>query len=169
MNDITCPICQDLIPLVADAIASPDSRAAVEQHIRSCPACAALYSGAPAPAPNADPAIRRALGHLRSLGISALIFGIFFGLGLTAGSGVFYNVILMPILGGLGYMIFRWRAAWIVPLALFAVHVLINLLGIGNELLSIPSLLLWTAIYAAISLVGVLIAGLLHFVFKKET
>ena len=32
MNEISCDVCMDLIPLVQDGIASEDSREAVEQH-----------------------------------------------------------------------------------------------------------------------------------------
>lgn len=49
MNEITCGLCMDLIPLVRDGIASGESRDAVERHVQSCAACRKLYSGAPPP------------------------------------------------------------------------------------------------------------------------
>ena len=45
MNEISCDVCMDLIPLVQDGIASEDSREAVEKHIKNCESCAACYSG----------------------------------------------------------------------------------------------------------------------------
>ena len=42
MNKISCEICKDLIPLVKDGIASEDSVAAVEEHIKECENCKAL-------------------------------------------------------------------------------------------------------------------------------
>ena len=49
---ISCDICMDLIPLVRDGIASEDSRAAVEEHIKDCAVCrAAFEEGSPAPEP----------------------------------------------------------------------------------------------------------------------
>ena len=43
MNNITCEICKDLMPLVKDGIASEDSKIAVEEHIVECETCKALY------------------------------------------------------------------------------------------------------------------------------
>ena len=43
MNDITCDVCRDLMPLVKDGIASADSRLAVERHLESCPSCRARF------------------------------------------------------------------------------------------------------------------------------
>ena len=36
---LTCDIVQDLLPLYEDGICSPDSRAAVEAHLKTCPRC----------------------------------------------------------------------------------------------------------------------------------
>ncbi len=41
MNDITCEVIQDLLPLYAEGEASVDSCALVEAHLAACPACAA--------------------------------------------------------------------------------------------------------------------------------
>ena len=40
---MTCDVIRDLLPQCADGIASEDSRAAVEAHIRTCGECRALY------------------------------------------------------------------------------------------------------------------------------
>ena len=51
MNTISCDICMDLIPLVRDGVASADSAAAVEEHLKTCPACRKAFGkGIPAPA-----------------------------------------------------------------------------------------------------------------------
>ena len=39
MTKITCEICMDLMPLVQDRLASPDSVDAVQHHLEQCPAC----------------------------------------------------------------------------------------------------------------------------------
>ena len=46
---MTCDVIRDLMPLCADGVASEDSRAAVEAHIRTCEACRALYESMCAP------------------------------------------------------------------------------------------------------------------------
>ena len=40
---MTCDVIRDLMPLCADGMASAESRAAVEEHIRTCADCRALY------------------------------------------------------------------------------------------------------------------------------
>ena len=41
MMDISCEIVRDLLPLYHDGVCSPESRAAVEEHLKNCPACRA--------------------------------------------------------------------------------------------------------------------------------
>lgn len=99
-----------------------------------------------------------------------MAFGIFFGLGLTGGSELFYNSLIMPVIGGLGYVLFRWKAAYRVPVLLLLAHGPMNVFRLAGEpeRLDGYSLLMWTAIYSVFALTGVLIAGLLHFAFRKE-
>ena len=49
-TEIPCAVCRDLIPLVQDGVASPESEALVKAHLAACPACRALRQGADAPA-----------------------------------------------------------------------------------------------------------------------
>ena len=46
---MTCEVIRDLLPLCADGVASDESRASVEEHIRTCAACRALYESMCAP------------------------------------------------------------------------------------------------------------------------
>lgn len=170
MNEITCGLCMDLIPLVRDGIASGDSKAAVERHVESCASCRALYGGGAPPAINMDKALRKWSRQTRFLSLMLLMFGIFFGLSLTAGAGQFYNTLIMPLIGGLGYAVFRWKALYGVPLLLLAAHSLMNVLRMTAEAerLDAGSLFMWTVLYSIFALIGVLIAGLLHYAFRKE-
>ena len=43
MIKITCDMCMDLMPLVQDGVASEDSIAAVEQHIKTCSECKSVF------------------------------------------------------------------------------------------------------------------------------
>ena len=168
MNKITCDMCIDLMPLVQDGVASDDSRNAVLRHLQECPDCRALYEGE-IPAPSKS---HELLGKVqrRAQLFSAMImmFGIFYGLMLTAGSELFLNVIIMPIIGGLGYYLFRWKGLYIIPSLLLVTHIVTNYLGLGSEVLEPMGLFMWTAIYCGVALVGFVISALLHFVFKKE-
>jgi len=169
-NEITCGLCMDLMPLVRDGLASGESREAVERHVRSCAACRALYGGGAPPAVSTDRALAKLKRRLRFFALMLLLFGMFFGLSLTAGAGQFYNTLIMPVIGVLGYILFRWKAVYGVPLLLLIAHSLTNLLRLTAEAerLDAGSLFLWTALYSIFALTGVLIAGLLHYAFRKE-
>ena len=54
MIQITCGICEDLMPLVQDGIASEDIRQALRRHIESCPSCQAMFQGELPPSDGQD-------------------------------------------------------------------------------------------------------------------
>lgn len=166
MVQITCEICKDLIPLVQDGVAAADSVSAVERHIQSCPQCRAMWEGQiPYPADSG-----RILKRLRRRTGMVLMFGVFFGLSLTAGSGLFLNSLIMPVIGATGYCLFRWKSLYLTPCLLFVSHLVTNTIGAlwGVERLDPASLLLWSALYTVFAAIGTVIAGLLHFVFRRE-
>ena len=170
MNDISCGICRNLIPLVKDGVASEDSRAAVARHLEGCPACRALLEGVSPPAADgSERAFARLLQKIRLFAALLMMLGIFFGLSL-ADMQMFYNSLIMPVIGGLGYLVFRQKALWRVPLLLLCTHLLTNFLSLlrGAGALDLYSLVMWTFLYGLFALIGVVIAWLLHFAFKKE-
>ena len=168
MNKISCEMCMDLMPLVQDGVASEDSRNAVLDHLKECPDCKALYEGEiPAPT-NSNALLDQIQRKVRVFFAMVMMFGIFYGLMLTAGSGLFMNVVIMPIIGGIAYYLFRWKAIIIVPPLLLVTHFITNAIGLGEEHLLPVEVLLWTAIYCGIALLGFIIAALLHFALKKE-
>ncbi|MBP1581394.1 MAG: zf-HC2 domain-containing protein [Oscillospiraceae bacterium] len=170
MIKISCEMCMDLIPLVRDGIASPDSCQAVRQHIETCPQCRELFDGTVPPAADNQQALEQLRRKAQLFSAMLLMFGILFGLGLTSSSGLFYNIIIMPLIGAVGYFIFHWKALYLVPGLLLGTHLLTNALGLirGVEHLDLPSLLLWNVLYCIFALIGTIIAGLLHFALRKE-
>ena len=56
MRDLSCDVIRDLLPAVADEIASADTEALVNEHIATCADCRAALDAmrAPSPAPTAD-------------------------------------------------------------------------------------------------------------------
>lgn len=170
-GDIGCEICRDLLPLVEDGVASEESCAAVQAHLERCPACRALANGAvPPPAPDGEALLRRMRRTLRLLTLVVLLAGALFGVGLSGSMNMFYNSLLMPALGAVGYLVYRWKALWRIPLLLLVLCGVVALLKLlrGLAVIDAASLLIWTGIYCLFALVGVLIAGLLHFALKKE-
>lgn len=170
-GDIGCEICRDLLPLVEDGVASEESCTAVQAHLERCPACRALANGAvPPPAPDGEALLRRMRRTLRLLALVVLLAGALFGVGLSGSMNMFYNSLLMPALGAVGYLVYRWKALWRIPLLLLVLCGVVALLKLlrGLAVIDAASLLIWTGIYCLFALVGVLIAGLLHFALKKE-
>ena len=162
MNKISCDMCIDLMPLVQDGVASEDSRNAVLQHLQECPDCRALYEGEIPTPSNTKEILGKVTRRAQLFSAMVMMFGIFYGLMLTAGNGIFMNVIIMPIIGGIGYYLFRWKGLYIVPSLLLVTHIVTNYLGLGGEVLDSMGLFLWTAIYCGVALVGFVIAALLQ-------
>lgn len=169
MNKISCDICMDLIPLVKDGVASEESCQAVREHLKECEECRKYYDGGEIPEADSDK-IYQKLRHRMQILTSIMMMGIFFGLSLTAQEDMFYNILIMPVIGALGYFVFHWKALFNVPILLLIIHIFTNFFGMfrGIQHFELLSLLMWTGIYAAFAVMGVLIAGLLHFAFQKE-
>ncbi len=172
MNNISCDVIRDLIPLVRDDIASEDSAAIVSEHIKHCEECRRIFGSEEKIKTSSDitKAFGKLLGRLRVSAAMVMMFGIFYGLSFTATNMIFYNTVIMPAIGALGYMIFGWKVVINIPVLLFVTHFITNFTGTltGSEHLMLMELVMWTAIYSAFALLGALIMGLLHFAFKKE-
>lgn len=171
MTDITCEICMDLMPLVEDGIASEESTIAVKNHIKNCSSCREIFSGEMPKSSNVDIIKSKIKKKTELFSTMILMFGIFFGLSLTVSSEMFYNILIMPIIGGIGYYIFRWKALYNIPILLIITHAVINLFDMikGAEYLHLFDLITWCLTYCVFAIIGILIAGLLHYAFRKES
>jgi len=174
VNKITCDMCKDLMPLVKDGIASADSCLAVKEHLKECEACKQLYENESTESLELNMDLELELGKLKRklqfFSVVLMMFGVFFGLSLTASQEMFYNSLIMPVIGALGYVIFRWKAIYQIPLLLLVMQCLINFLGLarGMEYMAVIEVVMWVGIYTIFVELGVLVAGLLHFAFKKD-
>ena len=77
-----------------------------------------------------------------------------------------YNSLIMPIVGVFGYYVFRWKAVFKIPLLLFVVELFIFAFNLWD--LDFHSAIIWTLLYCGFVFVGIVIAFLLHFAFRKE-
>ena len=182
MTKITCDICMDLMPLVKDGVASEYSENAVIKHISECKSCKKIYDemyinnksiieddDIPKSI-NIDKAAKKVEKKINKYLGMIIIFGIFFGLSLTASEEMFLNSFIMPIIGAFGYYLFRWKAAYTIPCIIVISNFIINGIGFlrGVEHLDIMSMVMWGAIYSLFAIIGTIIAGLLHFGLRKE-
>lgn len=173
MNQISCDICMDLLPLVNDGVASEDSQKAVLRHIETCDTCKALYTGE-LPPPNTGRIqwnIRRKLFYVA---LSLIALGTVYGLTIAAGEFMFYNAFIMPAIGALGYFTLKKQSYFTLIFVFVSVYLrwLWDTLGgfaMGYSLTNIfvPPLW-WALIYSGLCGLGLVTAALLHFGFRKE-
>lgn len=92
-NEYTCAMIADLIPLCAESLCSPESRAAVEAHIETCEHCRKLYEALPeeaepAAVPDEARTFRKVGKKLRRNRLAAVLL----------------LILLAALLTGLGYL-----------------------------------------------------------------
>lgn len=183
MNKISCDICMDLIPLVKDNVASEDSYNAVMTHIHECNQCSELFSQSLSEnkniSENEKMNDKKIISKIKNqLMLSALILvvvGSFIGVTITESRFMFYNILIMPVIGVLSYLALR-RKSYIIILVMFIFTYLYHFIkyiieGIfykSNIMSLILAPSLWAIIYSGLCALGVLIAFLLYIAFRKE-
>lgn len=177
MNKISCDVCLDLMPLVKDNVASNDSEELVREHLNNCHACHSLYEELNTDVPMMDE--RKVISKIKKqLFISALVIIIVtavLGVALSDGMGMFYNILIMPSIGVIGYFTFK-KKAYLTPIALlifsyiwlFVKYVHEGMFEEGFYLANLVLPLVWSTIYVILCTIGVLIGALLTFAFRKE-
>lgn len=176
MNKIACDVCLDLIPLVKDNVASEASKLLVQEHINTCKECKRLYDSFDNKEIVMDEKI--VLNKMKKQIFITLLSIIFIasmvGLGLSESMGMFYNVLIMPGIGILGYFALKEKS-YLVLVGLFFfsyIWLLVKYIGegmMGQGFLSIITLpILWSMIYAGLCGLGILIGFLLNYAFGKE-
>lgn len=170
---ISCDICLDLMPLVLDGVASEDSEKAVRDHISTCESCRNIFGkGGDIPRPDDKRVLGKIKSQLRMAGYFILVLGAAVGAMLTNSQNVFYNFMIMPLLGALGFAVAKKRWYLILPLifitsfvSTFIVCISVEKCGFETAVLSAG---MYSLIYTGLSSVGIVIGALLHFAFKKE-
>lgn len=171
---VSCDVILDLIPLVKDQAASEDSEDLVLEHIGSCEKCKTEFEnyGGVAPKKLDDEKIISSMKKsLFFTGLTLLILGALVGVALSNSFGMFYNFILMPVVGGLGYLIFKkqWYLAPLGILAMSYLWLFVNaVIEGGFSRWAFYSPIYLSGIYTFLVLIGAVIAKLLEFAFKKE-
>ena len=177
-----CSVVRDLLPLYVEDLVSPETARYVTSHLAECPACQkeldSLRAGGGLTAIEKEPptstkeatsfkAIMKRLNRqFDSIAYAALVCLIFLGFGWTGGENLMYNSLVMPVAGVFGYYVFRWKAVYKVPILLLIIDTVVCLFKLVD--LDLYGALLWTGIYSIFVFVGIAIAFLLHFAFRKE-
>lgn len=177
-----CSIVRDLLPLYLENMVSAETAQYVGDHLEQCPECKAELTalkeggqfaeiGMLSPPNNEEikpfkKLMKRMNRQFSMFAYTMIMFFIFLGFSFTAGENLMYNSLIMPIVGIFGYYVFRWKAVYKVPLLLL----LIDLAVFAFQLVEIEfaDTLGFTLIYSIFVFIGIAIAFLLHFAFKKE-
>lgn len=175
MLNISCNVILDLIPLVKDGVASDDSTIIVNDHIKACASCKSEFETLHAintlQSSIKDKKIISAMK--RSIVITQimiLVLGGIFGIALSNSMGMFYNFIIMPIIGGVSVVTFK-KKWYMTPIVIFTISYLwttvSEIVSNGFEWIFLYSGLYYGTIYTVLVLLGVLIAMLLKITFKN--
>ena len=177
-----CSVVRDLLPLYVEDMVSAETAAYINEHLKVCKECQAelanMKDGNEIPAievkspPKSEDVkpfkklMKRMNRQFSMFAYTMIMFFIFLGFSFTAGENLMYNSLIMPIVGIFGYYVFRWKAVYKVPLLLL----LIDLAVFAFQLVEIEfaDTLGFTLIYSIFVFIGIAIAFLLHFAFKKE-
>ena len=176
-----CSIVQDLLPLYAENMVSKQTAQYIEEHLQDCKECQAELAelkeegklskidAVATEQENGKPfkkMMKRMNRQFSMLTYTMLVFFIFLGFSFTAGENLMYNSLIMPIAGIFGYCVFRWKAVFKLPSLLL----LIDLAVFAFQLVALDfaGTIIWTLIYSVFALIGITIAFLLHYAFRKE-
>ncbi len=177
MNKISCDVCLDLVPLVQDNVASEDSRILVMEHLKICPSCNSIFNDIDLKEPEMDNnrVVSKIKKQLYLASIITIVLGAMIGIGLTDSMGVFYNVLIIPTIGAIGYFVLS-KKSYYVPLTLFVLVYLVEFIRYTFEgsfyhttfssAIIAPGL--WALIYAGLCSLGIIIGFLLKIAFRKE-
>lgn len=176
--NISCDVCLDLIPLVKDKVASDDSNYLVFEHIKTCEKCKAeldITNINNENTINDKKIINSMKKSLLLTGFAFIICGALIGVYLSNSMAMFYNFLIMPIIGGCSYLVLnkKWYLTSIGIFILSFIWLFIQNVyegaftnGFNIEVFSMP--MFFSTIYAGLTILGVIIILLLKFAFRKE-
>lgn len=177
MDKVSCDICLDLLPLVKDGVASEDSKKIVLEHLSTCKNCKDLYENNNIENEEAImlddekvlSSIKRKL-HLVTL--LMLLIGSFIGVSLSNSMNMFYNILIMPFLGGVSYLVFNWEA-YKISVGIFIISYIWQIITFILEDSSIDIFIFFGPLYLSFAyyilfIIGIIICLLLSYGFSKE-
>jgi len=171
-----CNVVLDLMPLVIDGVASEDSSMVVKGHIQTCDGCRVEYDSFKSnkvehPSIKDEKIISGIKRSIFMTQASILIAGAIVGVALTNSMGMFYNIIIMPIIGGISVTTFK-RKSYLAAVAVFFLSYLwqtVKAIIIGGfDWAALYSGLFYSIIYMVLVGLGIVIAVLLQFSLGKK-
>ncbi|MFA7205237.1 MAG: hypothetical protein WC102_02800 [Saccharofermentanales bacterium] len=177
--NIDCNVIKDLIPLVNDDVASSQTKELVFEHCSKCSDCKSLLDEKITIFPKDEMMIKAIKKSLFISQIAIAILGILVGVWFTTSNNILYNFYIMPLVGAVSYLALKKKSLF-VPLGIITTVELMQILktipflsyNFGKAINQIGTLLIsniyFGIIYAILSLIGILIAFLFEFTFRRD-
>ena len=178
---IECCLVKDILPLYAEKLVSEETASLVEEHLKECADCKKelelistdsfieLENNGNENIENAMPLKRLANKlsfRMQSMSYALIILFVFLGLTITEGSDMMYNSLIMPAVGLFGYCAFRLKSLYKLPVLMLFIEAFAYIFKLINA--EPYSLLIWSLIYLLFVYIGVAVAYLFHYAFRKE-
>ena len=171
MNEYSCGIIRDLLPLYYDSVCSKESRQAVEEHLHTCPACQKELQKLtndliiPERKGQTEEEKKLYIGIITALLLTVITFYLFPLLIVDTGSGMFALLLLIPAFCFLTAFLFGLLAGiqWLYPLLIAALFLPTIWIYYNS------SAWIYVIPYTILALVGNLTGGLIRkFVLKYK-
>ncbi len=178
-----CKIVSDLLPLYMEDMVCEETAEFVKNHLSVCEKCKSdfedikngeaingiFYEDTTKQAEEIKPfkkIMKKMNMQMHSISYLLIVFFIFFGFLSMDSANVFYNSLIMPVVGVFGYIIFRFKAFYKLPILLLVINFFACIFKFAD--VEFIDIFFWTAIFTAFVFVGIIIAFLLHFALRKE-
>ncbi len=176
-----CSIVRDLLPLYVEDMVSKDTAEFVDEHLKDCTDCSEelkmlkeggiteteseIAEAEKAKAKSFKKVMKKLNTRFNSFFSLLIVFAIVLGAAWSESETLLNNILLMPIIGAFGYFVFSYKAFYKIPLLVTLTQLFIHCI----KLVDYQDYFVWCAVvYSHFALIGVIIAWLLHFTFKKE-
>lgn len=158
-----CDVVEDLIPLVNDDIASEASKELVLKHCEDCERCRGLLKQGRVM--DDQKVIKQVKMKLRVVLGGCLCLCVLFAVCLSSFEDVLQNIIIMPLVGAIGYWLFK-RDHWILYIYTPICLNLFYLFTRGFMFVLKGGGLFYSLIYDSLIFIGFVIAYLFTYAFK---
>ena len=175
---IDCCLVRDLLPLYVEKLVSEKTALLIEEHLNGCAECqkelkiVSTESFKNVESENINDAVplkkvaRKFSFQMQSMAYALIILFVFLGLTITEGSDMMYNSLIMPVIGVFGYCAFRLKSLYKLPVLMLFIEAFAYTFKLINA--EPYSLLIWSLIYLLFVYIGLAVAYLFHYAFRKE-
>lgn len=181
---LPCGVIQDLMPLVRDGVAGPESEAMVKAHLAQCEDCRTLWealgtqSPAPAALPDDSAVLHKVKARVSLWLLLVIVVGLLLGMAIMgSGRAIGLVFVIFPLTCGIARWFDDgvWKLVPVLAAAIVPIQCLPNLFAMMEHTTPASALFsyfqgVWmpASLLAVICLVGALTASLLRYAVKGK-